>query len=145
MMGFGTAISLFYKNYVNFEGRASRAEYWWPLLMQLIIYTALIIAFVTLSGTEEFAADGDVDSVSLAIIFAGILFWLVNLLPGISVKVRRFHDLDQTGWLVLVFWAVNIFVPLVEFGRMIWFAFPGTTGPNQYGPDPHEDHTEVFG
>ena len=74
-----------------------------------------------------------------------VLFYLVNLIPGIAVKVRRFHDLGQTGWLVLVFWAVNLIVPFAEFGRMIWFAFQGEQGSNQYGPDPLANDADIFG
>ncbi|MEP3655501.1 MAG: DUF805 domain-containing protein [Litorimonas sp.] len=145
MIGFGEAIGLFYKNYVNFEGRASRAEYWWPTLMQIIVYVALFIAFALVVGFDEYEASGGNEAAALALMGAGFLFALVNLLPGIAVKVRRFHDLDQTGWLVLVFWGANIFIPLVEFARMIWFAFPGTDGPNQYGPDPYGYDADIFG
>ena len=148
MISFGDAIILFYKNYLNFRGRASRAEYWWPTLLQLIVYTALLISFILVTGAGEIATDGgagDVDSEAFAIIIAALLFGLVNFLPGVSVKVRRFHDLDQTGWLVLVFWGANLFIPVVEFARMLWFAFPGTEGPNQYGPDPSSNNAEIFG
>ena len=31
-VGFGKAISLFFKNYVNFTGRSTRSEYWWAYL-----------------------------------------------------------------------------------------------------------------
>jgi len=145
MTSFGEAITLFYKNYVNFQGRASRAEYWWPTLMQVVIYTGLIIGFVSLVGSENYEASGDINNSAMIILITGVLFALVNFLPGLSLKVRRFHDLDQTGWLVLVFWGVNLFFPLVEFGRMLWFAFPGTDGPNQYGSDPYWNDAEVFG
>ena len=143
-MGFGEAIGLFYKNYVNFEGRASRAEYWWPTLMQVIIYTALIFPFFFAFGVEDLETTDGVEHGALIVLVIGVLFYLVNFLPGLSIKVRRFHDLEQTGWLVLVFWAVNIFVPLAEFARMIWFAFPGTNGSNHYGPDPYGYDAEIF-
>ena len=147
MISFGDAISRFYKNYFNFQGRASRAEYWWPTLLQVIVYTALIISFAFLVGASEYESDGssaDMESGAFAVIIAGILFALVNFLPGLSVKVRRFHDLDQTGWLVLVFWSVNLIIPLVEFARMIWFALSGTNGSNQYGPDPYGSEADIF-
>lgn len=145
MIGFGEAIGLFYKNYANFEGRASRAEYWWPTLMQLIVYTALLIGFFLTIGVTEFQADRDLDGATIAIIGTGVLFALVNFLPGLAVKVRRFHDLDQTGWLVLVFWIVNIFIPVADFARLIWFALPGTQGSNQYGSDPYGYDGDIFG
>ena len=145
MIGFGEAVGLFYKNYVNFEGRSSRAEYWWPFLMQLIIYTSLATGFLILIGTDETGPSDGEAIAALSIFGAGGLFALVNLVPSIAVKVRRFHDLDQTGWLVLVFWAVNFFVPIAELARMIWFAFSGTDGPNRFGPDPYGTKGDIFG
>lgn len=145
MIGFREAIGLFYKNYVNFEGRATRAEYWWPTLMQIIVYIILIILFFTAFEWGELETAEGVETGAFLVIVIGCVFYLVNFLPGISVKARRFHDLEQTGWLVLVFWAVNLFVPLAEFARMIWFAFPGTNGPNRFGPDPFVSQADIFG
>ena len=145
MIGFGESIGLFYKNYVNFEGRATRAEYWWPTLMQAIIYTLLLIAFIAFVSMKNIESDDEFGTGALIILGIGALFYLVNLIPGIAVKVRRFHDLGQTGWLVLVFWAVNLIVPFAEFGRMIWFAFEGEQGSNQYGPDPLANDADIFG
>ena len=145
MIGFGEAVRLFYKNYVNFEGRATRAEYWWPVLMQLVIYTALAIAIIAVIGTDDLETSDSAAILALGMFGAGALFALVNILPSISVKIRRFHDLDQTGWLVLLFWVVNIFIPVAELARMLWFAFRGTEGNNQYGPDPHGYDGDIFG
>ena len=148
MTSFGEAISLFCRNYVNFEGRASRAEYWWPTLLQVGVYIVLFLSFIFFLGAGDYnTSEGsdDFGSGAFSILIAGFLFALINFLPGLAVKVRRFHDLDQSGWLVLVFWGGNFFIPLVEFARMIWFAFPGIDGPNQYGPDPFWNEAEIFG
>ena len=144
MIGLGDSIRLFYRNYVNFEGRATRAEYWWPTLMQVVIYMVLLFVFVAYVGASEAEVDEDIGTEAIVVFGIGVLFYLVNLIPGIAVKVRRFHDLGQTGWLVLVFWAVNLIVPFAEFGRMIWFAFQGEQGSNQYGPDPHGYNADIF-
>ena len=92
MIGFGDSIRLFYKNYVNFEGRATRAEYWWPTLMQVVIYTVLLIVFIAYVGVSEAEVDEDFGTEAIVVFGIGVLFYLVNLLPGIAVKVRRFHD-----------------------------------------------------
>jgi uncharacterized membrane protein YhaH (DUF805 family) len=45
--------------------------------------------------------------------------------------VRRLHDLDRTGWwLLIVFTIIGVIVLL------IWDCIKGTNGPNRYGPDP---------
>jgi len=144
MIGFGKAVALFYQSYMNFEGRSTRAEYWWSALYQIIVYTVLAIAFFTLVGVEEFSSkDGDFAFAGIMIVAA--LFWLVNFLPGIAIQVRRFHDLDQTGWLVLVFFIANAIITVSAFAQLIWFAIPGTDGANKYGPDPYWKEADVFG
>jgi len=137
MVGFGEAVGLFYKNYFNFNGRATRAEYWWPALMQLLIYSVLIIGFIVTAGLESDVWIGIL--VVIALIFA-----FGNLIPNYAVAARRFHDLDQTGWLVLVFVVVNGLIGLTWFAQMVWFAMPGTVGNNQYGPDPFGSKADIF-
>ena len=64
-----------------------------------------------------------------------ILFISVALLPSIAVSVRRWHDRDRSGWLLLIvlipfigiIWAVIL---------LIWFANPGDEGYNRYGANP---------
>ncbi len=59
---------------------------------------------------------------------------LALFIPSLAVQVRRFHDQNRTGWLVLLG-----FIPYV--GGLIVLAFmclPGTPGPNRYGPDPKD-------
>jgi len=145
MIGFGEAVGRFYKNYFNFYGRASRAEYWWPVLMQAIVYMVLLVGFILAAGNETFDAAGDISAAPLLILIAGGFFLLFNIIPGYSVAARRFHDLDQTGWLVLVFAVANAIIVLSAFAQLIWFCLKGTDGPNQYGPDPYGHDADVFG
>lgn len=145
MIGFGEAVGSFYKNYFNFSGRATRSEYWWPVLMQLIVYFGLVIAFILSAGSDTYDAAGDMSIGPAIVILAGILFILLNVIPSYSVAARRFHDLDQTGWLVLVFFIANIFIFVSVFAQLIWFALPGTDGPNKYGPDPYGYDGDIFG
>ena len=78
-------------------------------------------------------------------LLAGVLglAYLAIIIPNIALMVRRFHDLNQTGWLVLVFILLS-FIPLIgllaSIGLIVWFAMPGTAGPNKYGADPKGGH-----
>lgn len=108
-MDFGTALKKFFQNYANFEGRARRAEYWWP-------YLAVMIAVM----------------IGCFIPFHGWLVALAMLIPIIAVGVRRLHDLGKSGLYYLF-----SFIPLVGgIILLIWFAQEGQRGPNQYGEDP---------
>jgi uncharacterized membrane protein YhaH (DUF805 family) len=56
---------------------------------------------------------------------------LLLLLPGVAVSVRRLHDLDRSGWwLLLTLTGIGIILLL------IWDCMRGTPGPNRFGPDP---------
>jgi uncharacterized membrane protein YhaH (DUF805 family) len=71
--------------YVDFNGRARRSEYWLFFLFQILVSLAL-----TVIGSFGSLKD-PVDAISG-------LFSLAMLIPNISVGVRRFHDINRTGW-----------------------------------------------
>jgi uncharacterized membrane protein YhaH (DUF805 family) len=123
------AIKHCYGHYATFAGRAPRSEYWWWTLYAIISVIAACIIDAML-GTRF-------------VLNAGVIVWLpygyvysivslVNLLPGLSVLVRRLHDRDKSGW-----WFWFLFVPFVgAIVLLVWFCTKGTTGPNRYGDDP---------
>jgi uncharacterized membrane protein YhaH (DUF805 family) len=112
-----TAIRAVLGKYVTFSGRARRAEYWYFALFGLIL---LLVAV----GLEMIARG--IGSVVYLVVVLGLA------LPNIAVTVRRFHDLDRSGW-----WYFLGLVPIVGgIIILIWLCSPGTAGPNRYGPDP---------
>lgn len=57
------------------------------------------------------------------------LFMTINFIPATAVQVRRLHDMDRSGW-----WVLLKFVPYVGiFGLYIWLCFDGTEGDNRFG------------
>jgi uncharacterized membrane protein YhaH (DUF805 family) len=58
---------------------------------------------------------------------------LALMLPGIAVSIRRLHDLDRTGW-----WLLILFTIIGAILLLVWFCMRGTVGPNRFGPDPLE-------
>ena len=108
--------------YAVFRGRASRAEYWQfsGILAALALVALLIDGAVAESGEKEPGG----------IVF-GVLI-LVHFLPGLAVTVRRLHDTDRTGWLVLL----NC-LPVLNLIVLAFMFMRGTPGPNRFGPDPH--------
>ena len=114
-MGFGQAISAGFSNYVNFSGRACRSEYWYWILF-------IIIADIVAAIIDQ----------ALGIQLVTGLFGLVTIIPNIAIAVRRLHDLDRTGW-----WVLLGFIPLIGWIiLLIWYVTKGTDGPNRFGPDP---------
>ena len=116
-MNFVEAISSGFSNYVNFSGRAQRSAYWWWSLFEIVVLVAAQILDGIILGPG---------AVALYAISA-----LVLLLPSIAVGVRRLHDLDRTGW-----WLLLVFTGIGGILLLIWFCMKGTTGANRFGPDP---------
>ena len=61
-----------------------------------------------------------------------VIYTLAMLIPTIAVGIRRLHDTNKTGWLLLVG-----LVPFVGgIILIVFFAIAGDEGPNQYGEVP---------
>ncbi|MEO1157418.1 MAG: DUF805 domain-containing protein [Pseudomonadota bacterium] len=132
------AIQLFFSRYTDFQGRSRRAEYWWFFLAYMICVFVLAFLIGVIGGGFE-----SMNPIGMIVMGIATLAGLAIIIPSIALGVRRFHDLGQTGWLVLVF-AILAAIPLLGLlsmiAQLIWFAMPGTTGPNKYGPDPKSGH-----
>ena len=53
---------------------------------------------------------------------------LALILPSLAVSVRRLHDIDRTGWWVLIGLTVIGTIVLIY-----WACLPGTPGSNRFG------------
>ena len=117
------------KKYAVFSGRSRRAEYWYFVLFNLIVFIVLELIDALL-GTYNF-----VSGVGL---LSGI-YGLAVLIPTLAVTVRRLHDIDRTGWWILI----NL-IPLIGTIVLLVFAVTdGTPGSNRYGPNPKETTSRV--
>ena len=118
-----------WRHYADFSGRSRRWEYFlFFITFYAAIFLVAVIGTIVSMSTAEVKED---EPGTIGIILAALLF-LAGFLPGLALSVRRMHDQDKSGWLVLV-----NFVPYI--GGLIFFVLtllPGTDGENQYGPDP---------
>ncbi len=117
-MSFVEAIQTCFSKYANFHGRALRSEFWYFVLFLLLAGTCV--------GAIDLLAFGAHDGAGpLALIFT-----LATLLPNIAVSVRRLHDHNKSGWLLLL-----ILIPFVGIVLLIvWWCQRGDEGPNRFGP-----------
>tara|TARA_B100001245_G_C22602766_1_gene298422 strand:- start:172 stop:507 length:336 start_codon:yes stop_codon:yes gene_type:complete len=100
------------RKYAEFSGRAGRKEYWFFTLWQTGIF--LVLAVLT----------GPIYSI----------YFLATLLPGISVGVRRLHDINLSGGLMFIG-----LIPVIGWIILLVLAAQeGTKGPNDYGAEPIE-------
>ena len=87
-MNFKNAIKTCLKDkYANFKGRASRSEFWFFYLFLVIGY-AITISTIFISIK----------------LFIGIMsiFVLAMIIPSLAVTVRRLHDINKSGWFILL-------------------------------------------
>jgi uncharacterized membrane protein YhaH (DUF805 family) len=95
--------------YAQFEGRASRSEYWWFYLFTVLVSAAAD----SLGGT------------------VGNLASLFFLLPGLALVARRLHDTGRSGWWFLLIFTI-IGIPVVLY----WLVKDSDAGANKYGEGP---------
>lgn len=109
------------KKYAVFSGRARRKEYWFFVLFNVIVSIGLAV----IDSMLGLYASAGVGVLSL-------IYSLGVLIPSIAVSVRRLHDINKSGW-----WVLIVLVPFIGWLILLIFALiAGTPGDNQYGPDP---------
>lgn len=122
--------------YFDFSGRSSRKEFWLFFLLQLIAVAALAIWIYSIlvdigkHGNTGHVIDDAAGPLGTGLSLFGI-FVLATLIPSIAVQVRRLHDQDMSGLLVLL----NL-IPLGGFALLVIMCLEGTKGGNRFGPDP---------
>ena len=132
------------KRIFDFSGRSRRKEFWMWILFVVIVYIVAAILDVQLglggssAGSTQFgdgsvSASGSVSGGILTLVWA-----LITLIPNLSVTVRRLHDVDKSGWFILLG-----LIPLVGLYLLYLYCQPGTPGPNRFGPDPKGGQTDA--
>jgi uncharacterized membrane protein YhaH (DUF805 family) len=104
------------KNYVGFQGRARRKEYWMFFLFNIIICLVLSLLQLILHIHPLLTE----------------LYSLAILLPSLAVSVRRLHDTGKSGW-----WILIGIIPIIGcIILLIFYCSNGDENNNKYGPNP---------
>lgn len=106
---------------LSFHGRIRRSEWW---LAQLFAWIILIVTAISVGVASEQMTDDD--WVALPIIAATFFAGFIALTSG----VKRLHDQDLSGWMVLI-----ALVPVIGwlFMVVVFGILPGTPGANRHG------------
>ena len=134
------------EHYVDFQGRCARRDFWYYVVAYIVGYVVLLIV-QSLFGTHVLT----------------VLYSLALLLPGLGISVRRLHDIDRSGWWLLIAvvpgvlmmllagmtlatgagglaFVYGILLPIISLAALAlliyWYAQPGTAGDNQFGAPP---------
>ncbi len=171
------------KKYASFSGRASRSEYWQIKMLLGVIFIILLVVnlgglnaralgnhigtaltpfgsiasatHVSISYSQLLEAGGQVSPFFSIILF---VFMIARIILDLAVTVRRIHDLNKSGWwLLLIFppgiigiilfaisdWLELLSVVLIGISSVLaiiftfWLGFfSGTRGENRFGADP---------
>ena len=102
-------------NYLNFNGRARRKEFWMYTLVHLImlILTALL-------GLLPF-----------------IIYFVLTIIPSVGVGIRRLHDTGRSGW-----WILTANLPPIMILYYYFMLQESDSGANIYGDSPKESYMD---
>lgn len=104
--------------YFDFSGRSTRAQFWYYHLVLLGLAAVGIVIDAAISGGQPL--------VSALIIIA-------HYIPSVAITVRRLHDSDKSGWLVLLCLVPGIgIIAFIAYG-----CIASTPGANRFGPVDH--------
>jgi uncharacterized membrane protein YhaH (DUF805 family) len=109
-MDIKTAVITCLTKYVDFDGRASRSEFWWFALACFLV--TLVVGMI--AGP------------------LGMIVSLATLLPSLAAGIRRLHDIGKSGW-----WILIGLIPLIGWIIAIYWAVKETQPEtNAWGAPP---------
>lgn len=105
------------QKYTEFNGRATRQEYWMFALFNFIISFSILFLVALIEGM--------LNSTNSVANILNLIYTLFILIPSLSVGVRRIHDSGHNGWWIIC--------PIVNF---VFLLFPSETSKNKYDRKP---------
>jgi uncharacterized membrane protein YhaH (DUF805 family) len=133
--------------FTSLDGRINRKPYWLAALVLFFVSIAVQMGVYFAAGMQ-------------VMLIVGLLFFW----PGFALAVKRAHDRNRPTWLVILFFGILLisqfiqiaglhendagepsglfqgvslaFLAFAIYSFIDWGCLKGTTGPNQYGPDP---------
>ena len=135
-MGFIEAVKICLSKYAQFNGRASRPEFWYFFLFFFIYFfvAGFLLGMVAVSD-EVFG-------------LATLVLIIPIFIPSIAVAARRLHDINQSGWMQCIFIPGFFADELLGTGWVIyiltfalyafWFSQATKKGKNRFGAQPRK-------
>ena len=106
--------------FADFDGRASRAEFWGFVLVHLGVTVVLAVASAVVGTVTEAAW------VAGSAVF--VLYAVGTFFPALSAVARRLHDTGRSSLFMLVG-----LLPAIGLVLVYWLARPGDPAPNAWG------------
>ncbi|WP_304408813.1 DUF805 domain-containing protein, partial [Turicimonas muris] len=124
------------RKYFDFNGRASRAEFWSFALINIFVLFSFSLLTGTIHGEttsgEKYrvmlAALNNSPTLVSVLTILEVVFGVFIFCPALAVTVRRLHDRNHSGW-----WAVGQFIPFLNFLVLIFLMLDSQKAQNKYG------------
>jgi uncharacterized membrane protein YhaH (DUF805 family) len=127
----GSAMYLMFQPLRKFRvasGRARRKEYFLYLLFFLAVLVMVTVIDMVAGTFHEEAGIG---------LLSGLVF-IISVVPGWALAIRRLHDIDKSGcWLLL-----NLIPVLGGIWVLVLACLKGTPGENRFGEDPLQSNLD---
>jgi len=120
-MNFVNAVKTCFIKYGDVRGRASRAEFWYFTLFEILAGIFGDIIDAKIAGESYWTYD------ELYGPSYGIIVLLITC-PSVAVATRRLHDIGKSGWWQLLYLTVVGIIPLI-----IWFSTATQSKQNKFG------------
>ncbi len=116
--------SVYFKNYANFEGKASRSELWWATLFYLIVNVVGAILIGVIMGMSGMISEEEmVNRTAQLTNYYSMFLLIIIITPAAAVNTRRFHDVGKTTKEALTVYAIAflslLFLPIAPEGAII--------------------------
>ena len=108
-------IDVLTNNYLNFNGRARRKEFWMYTVVHLVI-----LILTALFGPLPF-----------------IIYFVLTVIPSVGVGIRRLHDTGRSGW-----WILTANLPPIMILYYYFMLQEGDSGVNIYGDSPKDSYMD---
>lgn len=149
-MNFVESTKTVFTKYATFSGRASRSEFWWWQLFSIVLKIVATVADGAMIGAAH--AQDAVNSIAAPVAdiamtpeameamtvapspgmpILSLVVALGLLIPSIAVSARRLHDVNKSGWWMLIALTIVGLIPL-----LIWYVKKSDEGSNRFGTAP---------
>ncbi len=88
-----------FNHYADFEGRATRTQFWLFQLWMAIFFILLMVCMLVATALE-------IRLLAWGSVLATLLFMLGIIIPNIAIHARRLHDINFSGWWLLL-WLIG--------------------------------------
>ena len=122
-MNFFESIKSCFIRYTDFSGRSMRSEYWNFAVFIIVLTIVADYLDAKIAGVSylDYYGFGTLS----------IILTIVTIVPSIAVSIRRLHDINKSGWWLLLALTVIGIIPLIY-----WVCKKSDEKENRFGKNP---------